>query len=233
MQNTPAELRERFDAVGPWFTRYEIGDVGLGGDNSYDEDYRVGLFFEWLGEPRTILELSSFEGGHSLQLADPPFVEQVVGLEGRPENIERAKLAVELLGRGNTEFVQVDLDRESLSLEQYGTFDAVFCAGLLYHLTHPWFLIEKVAEVTDRFFLDTHYSKRDDVRIGDYVGSRFKEGGYNDPLSGLSEASFWMTLPCLKETLEAVGFQIRHERIVPDWAGAGPRVHLAAVKGAS
>jgi SAM-dependent methyltransferase len=230
MQQSRAELGKRFDAVGPWFTRYEIDGVSVGGDNSYDRDYRVGLFFEWFGQPQTILELSSFEGGHTVQLASPHFVERVVGLEGRPANIERARLASELLARGNIEFIHADLDQESLALEQYGRFDAVFCAGLLYHLTRPWCLIEKVAKVTDKFFLDTHYSEHDAVSVEGYAGSRYVEVGHADPLSGLSEASFWFTLPCLRRTLEAAGFHISEERIVADWAGAGPRIHLAAVK---
>jgi len=183
-----------------------------------------------MGEPRSILELSSFEGGHTLQLAAPPFVERVLGLEGRPENIARARLATELLGRGNIDFAEIDLDQETGQLEQLGRFDAVFCAGLLYHLTKPWTLIEKVAKMTDAFFLDTHYSEKANVSIDDYVGSRYNEGGYSDPLSGLSEASFWMTLPCLQETLAKSGFSIRHELVVPDWAGAGPRIHIGAVR---
>jgi hypothetical protein len=224
-----ATLREKFDAVGPWFTRYEIEGLTLGGANSYDDDRRVDLFFKWLSQPHTILELGSFEGAHSLQLAAPQFVERVVGLEGRPENIARGRLATALLGRGNIEFIQMDLDEPAM-LSQFGRFDAVFCAGLFYHLARPWTLIENVAGVTDRFFLDTHYSLANEVRVEGYEGAYYDEGGYTDPLSGLSEASLWLTLPCIDETLQRSGFCIHHKETVADWAGAGPRVHLAAVK---
>jgi SAM-dependent methyltransferase len=223
-----AELYDRFEALRPWFTRFVIDGKELGGTNSYDDDYRVDRFFEWMGRPTSILELSSFEGGHSVQLAAPPFVGRLIGLEARQENIERAQLAVELLGKGNVDFIRVDLDKESL--ERFGRFDAVFCAGLLYHLAQPWRLIEEIAKVTDRLFLDTHYSDVDEVTVNGYVGSVYHEGGYADPLSGLSESSFWMTLPCLMDTLSRVGFVVRHRYVVQDWGGYGPRIHLAAFK---
>jgi hypothetical protein len=63
-----------------------------------------------------------------------------------------------------------------------------------------------------------------------YVGRLFGEGGFADPLSGLSPQSFWMTLPCLIETLGGLGFVVENEHIVPNWNEQGPRVHLAAVK---
>ena len=116
----------------------------------YTGDRRVAAFFDWLGAPRTILELSSFEGGHTLQLAAPATTERVLGIEGRPENVARARLATELLGRGNTEFAVDDL--ETVDLAQYGRFEAAFCAGLLYHLVRPWRLLEEIASVSDRLF---------------------------------------------------------------------------------
>jgi SAM-dependent methyltransferase len=222
------DLKDRFDALGPWYTRFDFEGESLVGEHSYADDYRIPLFFEWLGERTTILELSSFEGGHSLRLAKPNFVERLLGLEGRPELIERAELAVEVLGRGNIEMKRADLDKDGL--EHLGKFDAVFCAGLLYHLTEPWRLIAEIGKVTDNLFLDTHFSDTEQVRIGDYVGSWHNEGGYSDPLSGLSESSFWMTLPCLKRTIGEAGLVVRHEQIVEDWAGSGPRVHLAATR---
>ncbi len=215
-----------FEDLGPWFTRFEVDGESFGGATSYDDDDRVDLFFRWIGQPASVLELSSFEGGHSVRLAAPPFVQRLVGLEGRSENIERARFAAELLGRGNIEFRRADLDNERLG--RYGRFDAVFCAGLLYHLTRPWCLIEEIAKVTDRLFLDTHYSETEEVTQNGYVGSIYQEG--SDPLSGLSRSAFWMTLPCLTQTLNEVGFTIRHRDDKPDWWGDGPRIRLAAFK---
>jgi hypothetical protein len=231
-----AEARERFDALGPWFTRFEIDGVSLGGANSYQADHRIDLFFEWVRRPASILELGSLEGGHSVQLAAPAFVERLVGLEARAENIQRGRLAAEYLGRGNIEFSQADLDQSSL--EQFGRFDAVFCAGLLYHLMQPWHLLEEIGKVTDCLFLDTQVSETEETTIDGYVGSLYAEGEPSDAhrhsdidvLSGLSDASFWMTLPCLTDTLRRIGLVVQHQVVVPDWDGYGPRVHLAAMR---
>lgn len=220
------ELRRRFDALGPWFTRFEIDGVAFGGAHSYADDPRVGLFFDWLGRPARILELGCFEGGHSVRLASPPFVERLVGLEGRPENIARARLAIEVLGRGNVEFRHVDL--EGVSLAQFGHFDAVFCAGLLYHLERPWRLLEEIASVTDRLFLDTHCSASGNTTVDGYAGSHYQEGGYSDPLSGLSDTSFWLTLTSLIDALSTVGFVVRNQVVIPNWDDHGLRIHLAA-----
>jgi SAM-dependent methyltransferase len=226
MSASVPSLRDRFEALGPWYTRFEIDGETYGGTAPYEADYRVGLFFEWIEQPASILELSSFEGGHSLRLAEPPFVERLMGLEGRAENIERARFVADLLGRGNIEFAQADLDRDPLA--PYGRFDAVFCAGLLYHLTRPWRLLEEIAQASDRLFLDTHYSPTEETEVDGYVGSIYHEPPSST--SGLSKSSFWMTLPCLRDTLSRAGFMVVHEEDKLDWSGLGPRVHLAAIR---
>jgi hypothetical protein len=231
------DLAQRFDALSPWFTSFNIDGEKFGGTNSYDGDHRITLFFEWAGQPKSILELGSLEGGHSIQLAAPEFVDRLVGLEAREDNIARARLATEVLGRGNVDFRQADLD--SPALNQHGRFDAAFCAGLLYHLTKPWRLLEEISTVTDCLFLDTQYAPREDVVIDGYPGTVYVERkptdqeyrhAPTDVLSGLSDWSFWMTLPSIEETLGRHGFTVQHQLTVPDWDGYGPRVHLLAAR---
>jgi len=222
--------RAQFERLAPWYTQFVVNGEGMGGEHSFAEDRRVDLFFEWLGEPESILELSSFEGGHSLRLAARPHVKRLLGLEGRIESIERARLAARALGLKNVEFLQADLDRDELT--PYGRFDAVFCAGLLYHLTKPWKLIEEISKVTDRLFLDTHFSDTEEAEIDGYRGSWYREGGYSDPLSGLSSASFWLALPSLERALRGAGFEIHQHVMIDDWDGCGPRIHVAAIKSA-
>jgi hypothetical protein len=161
-------------------------------------------------------------------LAAPDHVERVLGLEGRPENIRRAELSVELLGRGNIEYRRVNLESDSLS--EHGHFDAVFCAGVLYHLAEPWRLLEEIAAVTDRLFLDTHYAAAEERQSCGHVGADFTEGGYGDPLSGLGPTSFWLTLADLISSLNTCGFAVRHLQDHADWAAAGRRVFLGAIK---
>ena len=223
MATSDATLEDRFEALAPWFSRFTIDGEDYGGTNDY-EGWRVQLLFESFGEPSSILELGSFEGAHTLQLARPDFVERVIGLEGRAENVARAELVTELLGRGNIGYHPADLDR--VELEGFGRFDAVFCAGLLYHLTRPWRLIEEVAKVTDRLLLDTHFSAAGEDELEGHRGSFLHEGGYDDVLSGLSPRSFWLTLGGLYDVLEANGFGVTRMLQQEDWEGAGPRAQL-------
>jgi 2-polyprenyl-3-methyl-5-hydroxy-6-metoxy-1,4-benzoquinol methylase len=232
---TVDDIQERFDALRPWYTRYTIGEKSYGGDASYDGDVRVGVFFTWFDRPKTILELGSLEGGDSLQLAAPDFVERVVAVEARAGNIARAKLAAEYLGRGNIEFRQADLERALL--DPFGRFDAVFCGGLLYHLMRPWHLLEEIGKVTDQLFLDTQISATEETTFEGYTGSWYAEqpdspGRHTetDVLSGLSDASFWLALPCLVDTLARIGLVVKEQRVAEDWDGYGPRVQLAAIR---
>ena len=223
-----AEIGERFAALAPWSTRFEIEGAAFGGELDYSDDHRVPTFFRWFGAPRTILELSSFEGAHTLQLAAPQTTERVVGIEGRAQNLARSQLVAELLGRGNVEFRQEDL--ETVDLAQHGRFDAVFCAGLLYHLETPWRLVREVARVTDHFFLDTNYwsGDEDEVEAEGHRGGWYDEGDYTDPvraLSGLRKRSFWLTLPSLLKVVTSAGWAVHHVEHIPKW-GPGPRVWL-------
>jgi SAM-dependent methyltransferase len=221
-------LQERFEALGPWYTRHTVDGRAYGGAHDYATDWRVGLFFHWFGRPRTILELGSFEGAHSLMLADPEHVERVLGLEGRAESIRRAEFVTDLLGKGKIAFEQSDLETDDLS--RHGRFDAVFCAGLLYHLQEPWRLLAEIAKITDRLYLDTHYASTEAETRGSYVGASIGEGGYDDALSGLGARSFWLSLPALIAALNDVGFAVRHIVDDPDWSPAGRRAVLGCCK---
>ncbi|HEY4332881.1 MAG TPA: hypothetical protein VGM78_09945, partial [Ilumatobacteraceae bacterium] len=90
--------------------------------------------------------------------------------------------------------------------------------------------LDEIASVTDQLFLDTHYcAVADDVVDGHPVGS-FREGGYDDVLSGLSPTSLWMTLPEIESILRGHGFEITNCHNHPDWGGQGPRVILSAIR---
>jgi tRNA (mo5U34)-methyltransferase len=45
------------------------------------------------------------------------------------------------------------LDVHDLSPNAIGTFDIVFCAGVLYHLRYPLIALERIRSVTDGFFI--------------------------------------------------------------------------------
>ena len=218
-----------FRRLRPWTTKFKLKGRDYGGWYDAANDTRIGWFAAAFPDAISVLELGSLEGGHTCGLTRLPGVKRVVGVEGREENIIRAKFAQKKLGY-RAEFVQADL--EAFDLSKLGRFDAVYCCGLLYHLTKPWELLARIAKVTDRLFLSTHFTfenpppANENGIPGQWVG----EFGLADPLSGLSRQSFWPTRTGLTRMLNAVGFRAQHVWETNEKHPNGPLVTLSAAK---
>jgi Methyltransferase domain len=221
------DLKLEFEKRGPWITHFEIDGVQSGGSFRALEDARIDQFFESFPDVRTILELGSLEGGHTFALARRPNVARVVGIEARASNISRARFVKQLLRIDNVEFVKADLEKTDLAT--FGNFDAIFCSGLLYHLPEPWKLIPGMARVAPRVFIWTHYAGEPAREMRENLrGREYAEGGIDEPLSGMSAKSFWLTLESLESVLIAAGFDsIRILRDEPEHQN-GPAVTIAA-----
>lgn len=221
-------IAQAFAEHGTWISRFVIGGVTYGGSFDAMSDPRLEAFFAEFPKAETILELGALEGGHTIALGQRPHVTRVLGLEGREANLLRAQTAARLLRAEKVEFVQADL--ESVALRDFGCFDAIFCSGLLYHLPEPWKLLRQFREVSSGAFLWTHYCKEDeaDRSLGGYKGRLQVEGGMEEPLSGLSQHSFWPTLGSLLQMLSDAGFGRLHLLSNDPDQTDGPAVTLAA-----
>ena len=221
------DLKTEFEKRGPWITHFEVDGIKSGGTFPALEDERIAQFFQAFPDVRTILELGSLEGGHTFALARHHGVERVLGIEARKSNIERAQFMQYLLPVDNVKFVQADLEKTKLN--EFGKFDAIFCSGLLYHLPEPWRLIADMARIAPRLFIWTQYADESAREMRqNFRGREFVEGGIDEPLSGMSPKSFWLTLESLKSALTSAGFD--SIEIVRDDPGHpnGPAVTLAA-----
>ena len=221
------DLAIEFARRGPWITHFVIDGVPTGGDYQVASDRRVQQFLERFPKVRNILELGSLEGGHTFLIARHEGIERVLAIEARAANIERAKFIGSLLGVSNVEFKQANL--EQLQLMSLGYFDAIFCCGLLYHLPEPWKLISQAPLVAPSLFVWTVYANENEatIEIDGLRGREYIEGGLNEPLSGLSPKSIWLTLPSLVELLKRSGYgnvEVLEKQQNPN----GPAVSLAA-----
>ena len=221
------DLVAEFARRGPWITRFVIDGIASGGDYEIINDRRVQQFLERFPNVHTILELGSLEGGHTFMLATHPGIERILAIEARAANIEKSKFIGSLLGISNVEFRQANL--EHLQLANIGNFDAIFCCGLLYHLQEPWKLISQAPLVAPSLFVWTVYANENEatIEIDGLRGREHVEGGLNEPLSGLSPKSIWLTLPSLLELLKRSGYReidILEKAQNPN----GPAVSLAA-----
>jgi len=201
----PFWLEKEFAKLGSWITQFVIHGKPHGGERSFEDDVRIPWFLNSFPEARAILDLGSLEGGQTFQLAKRPGI-QVLGIEGRQSNIERAKFAQRVLGIKNVKFVLADL--ETCDLSKFGQFDAVFCSGVLYHMPQPWKLIDKIRAVTKKLFIWTHYVADDkaDQVVNGFWGWWYYKQGLEDSLSGLSLKSFWLTFQSLQDMLKRYGF---------------------------
>lgn len=219
-------LSDAFDRRGPWVTGVRI-DGRVYGRATRHTSPRLKEFFEAFPEASRgrILEPGSLEGAMTLELAGR--AREVVGLEGRSQNVERAEFLKGLFGADNVAFYVTDLEGDNLS--SYGGFDAVFCCGLLYHLPNPRAFVGRAAAAAPNLYLDTQYA-RPDWAIVEREGLRgwVRAEDPQDPQSGLSGTAFWPTLDELYRLLRESGYQtvttlarLRDNR-------HGPRVRIAA-----
>jgi SAM-dependent methyltransferase len=212
----------------PWVSGFDIAGRRYGGRYDPSADPRVTHFRTHFPTARRVLELGSLEGAHSFALRRLSGVVEVVGVEGRASNIAKAEFVKRKLGISGVEFVCANL--EDFDLSSLGAFDAIFCAGLLYHLPRPWELLRKLRRVSGNLVLATHYAPpgKADAERGGYRGMVYAEFGLKEPLSGLSPDSFWPTRDDLLRMLRDAGYP-RAEVCHDDTAHPhGPLITLAA-----
>ena len=191
-----------------------------------------------------ILDLACLEGEYAIEFARQGA--QVTGVEGRAANIEKARFAKDALGLTNLQLIQDDV--RNLSRQTHGTFDAVLCSGILYHLDAPDVaeFLHRIGEVCDRcLIVDTHVAFRGresfEHRGRTYWGSRFiehhraatkKEREDSSWASLDNQTSFWFTRPSLLNALHAAGFtSVAECHSPPHLEKSSDRVTLVAIKG--
>ena len=104
-----------------------------------------------------IADLGCLEGGYAVEFARLGF--QTLGLDVREANIDACRYVKSKVALPGLEFVRDD----AWNIPTYGTFDAVFCCGLLYHLDRPREFLNTLSAVTKRvLILQTHFSQAGD-----------------------------------------------------------------------
>lgn len=118
---------------------------------------------------------------------------QVSGVDGRLQNIKEARHRFPHIS-----FEQCDA--EDVALRKRGTFDLVFCFGLLYHLENPLFAIRNLCAMTKQLLLVEGVIYPGDQPIMGLVD----EGPTED--QGLNHFAFYPTETCLQKMLYRAGF---------------------------
>lgn len=227
-------IDERVAQLAPWITELHVGGRRLGGSYNAAADDRLALFVQRLRSDPTLpahprlLECGCLEGGHTVHLARAFPDASIVACEIREENLARARLHAELTGTSQVEFVQADLDQPGPVFER--TFDAVFCVGLLYHLSDPAGFIRRCAAATPRLWIWTVICAESEATTTE-TGTRGRL--YAEPtahvLSGVRENSMFPTLGSLCDMLWDSGYtRVELFRREMTKNGNGPAVLLYA-----
>jgi len=141
-----AELESRVRALAPWFHDLDLHGVRTA------PDHPLGDFLGELWkvvEPAfpanmrgmTVLDIGCNAGFYSLQLHQRGA--RVTGIDHDARYLEQARFAADVLG------AEIDYRHADIyEVDRLGkSFDYVLCLGVLYHLRHPLYALEKVASV--------------------------------------------------------------------------------------
>jgi SAM-dependent methyltransferase len=234
-------LKERYDAVvrehGAWSAHnleYAPGLFTIG-PPIVGQELRlrrvVQAILDAIGERPIervrILDLACLEGMYALEFARRGA--QVVAIEGRRANVAKAMFVRNALGLANLEILCDDV--RNLSIEKYGQFDVVLCAGILYHIDAPdvFHFLRRIREVTTRVaFFDTHVARRTSVEIAfdgtQYTGEWYQEFAADADAEEKKKLlwaalenhkSFWFSKGSLIEAFSRSGFTTVAEVYAP------------------
>lgn len=173
-----------------------------------------------------IADLGCGVGTYSFAFADAGY--DVTGIEGRSSNIDKAKATATERRPPNPRFEQDDVRNVS----RYGSFDAVFAAGILYHLDRPVEFLRLLGSVTRLLILQTHFAAPQGAAVDarylsepawneDRLGRWFREWSPEEtpeqvearPWASIGNPrSFWLDKKHLLEAIRQAGFDSVYEQ---------------------
>lgn len=241
-------MKETFNILKGWTSRFVLNGEELGGILDLCNDPRLQWHLEQLGDVRgkTCLELGALEGAHTKTLEEAGAI--VTAIEGNENNFLKC-LVVKNAFDLKAKFIFADFcewveNRKKELLELFNPlyhyndiiykkkFDFVSAAGVLYHQKNPAQLIYDLAKITDTVIVwsqvasDEFHKNRQTIAesgkiyygIMNYYGSKLE-----NYCGGLNGSSFWMYANSMKQCFQDAGFQFITEE------PTSPTVHGEAV----
>jgi SAM-dependent methyltransferase len=175
----------------------------------------LGLVFPQGFAGKRLVDLGCLEGGYAVEFARAGF--EALGIEVRASNFENCRRVKAGTNLPNLSFACDDV----LNLANYGSFDVVFCCGVLYHLDQPRKFVELIAQVCRRVaIIDTHIAKTErnpEFRLSEITENEGWKGRWFAELddskrhddkwsSWGNRKSFWLMQRDLMQGLLAIGF---------------------------
>jgi hypothetical protein len=212
---------------GAWSTRVPGGE-GPGTVELFDDE-RIAWMIDRLGgvDGLEVLELGPLEGAHTCMLEQAGAT--VEAIEANHDAFLRCLIVKNLFGLS----ARFTLGDFSVSFGDRQRFDLIVASGVLYHMTEPTRLLERMAAASDKVMLWTHYFEPDVSKWHPYVAAlvgtkwrpeaevRWEVAGvtvravpqlYDDALEwsgfcgGPETHSLWLRRQDILEVLAALGF---------------------------
>jgi tRNA (mo5U34)-methyltransferase len=223
---TTQQLEERIAALGPWYHNIEIAPGVWTNPPIGDYPERRWRSIEpWVPDDlsgKSVLDIGCNAGFFSMQMARRG-ASPIVGIDIMPHVLAQARFTSERFGYA------IELHEMSVyDIAQLGSFDIVMCLGVLYHLKHPLYALERVAEAcrgtayiqsvvrgcTEDFTPAPDYPDTEVQVFNEPAFPRmyFIEHAYNNDVS-----NWWFaTHSCLKAMLRVSGFSAIQTTIDPE-----------------
>ena len=141
------ELKEKIDALGPWFHNIDLAGVWTAPDHFLGDypNVKFQRFAPHLPEDlggKSVLDIGCNAGFYSMEMKRRG-AERVVGVDSDVRYLAQARFAAETLGYDNIEFRNLSVYDVAALGER---FDVVIFMGVLYHLRHPLLALDLIHE---------------------------------------------------------------------------------------
>ena len=160
------DLKERIDALAPWFQNIDLSGTWSAPDHFLGDypNFKYQRFAHALPADlagASVLDIGCNAGFYSFEMKKRG-AGRVLGIETDPRYLAQGRLAADALGFGDVEFRQCSVyDVGSLGER----FDLVIFMGVLYHLRHPLLALDLIREhvAGDRMLFQTMQQGSDDI----------------------------------------------------------------------
>lgn len=164
-----AEIIQKINSFPRWHYQFNLkGNLTPIFDNGHMNRHaqRKRYFFDPLVKHlggslagKRVLDLGCNAGFWSLCALEEG-CEFVVGIDGRQTHIDQANFVFEVSDVEKNRYHFVCGNIFEIDFCEFGTFDIVLCLGLMYHISKPMILMEKIAQVnSDILIIDTTLSR--------------------------------------------------------------------------
>jgi tRNA (mo5U34)-methyltransferase len=141
-----SDLKERIEALGPWFHNIDLDGVWTAPDH-FLGDYPGAKFRRFARElpdvrGKSVLDIGCNAGFYSIEMSRRG-ASRVLGIDSDERYLAQARLSAEVLGCDDIEFAKLDVYDVGAIGER---FDLIIFMGVLYHLRHPLLALDLIRE---------------------------------------------------------------------------------------